>query len=141
MLTPQETAFLDQHGYLNLGQLLSTQEVNAVNDRLEAIMQEEGDRAGAELAESKHIRHPKEEGADRLADLVNKGSVFDIFYTHPRVLAAIEFEYPTTAGLSGTQRPCAEQVRVIGWEEAPDPHFLNYQISISCRVNLGAKGS
>lgn len=90
MLTPQETAFLDQNGYLNLGQLLSSDEVNAVNARLEAIMQEEGDRAGAELAESKHIRHPKEEGADRLADLVNKGSVFDIFYTHPRVLAAIE---------------------------------------------------
>jgi hypothetical protein len=48
-------------------------------------MQTEGDNAGVELAESKYIRHPKEEGADRLADLVNKGAIFDIFYTHSRV--------------------------------------------------------
>ncbi len=90
MLSAQEIEFLDTHGYLNLGQLLSPVEVEAVNARLEGIMMEEGDRAGAELAESKHIRHPKEEGADRLADLVNKGSVFDVFYTHPRVHAGIE---------------------------------------------------
>jgi ectoine hydroxylase-related dioxygenase (phytanoyl-CoA dioxygenase family) len=52
-------------------------------------MLNEGQAAGAELTESKYIRHPKEEGADRLADLVNKGEVFDVFYTHPRVLAGI----------------------------------------------------
>ncbi|NJB86563.1 ectoine hydroxylase-related dioxygenase (phytanoyl-CoA dioxygenase family) [Lewinella marina] len=90
MLTPQEKDFLDTHGYLNLGQLLTPAEVDQINARLAELQQQEGDRAGAELAESKYIRHPKEEGADRLADLVNKGPVFDICYTHPRVLAAIE---------------------------------------------------
>jgi len=90
MLTKQETAFLDTYGYLNLGQLLTAQQVQQINDRLAELLQAEGDNAGAELAESKYIRHPKEEGADRLADLVNKGAIFDIFYTHPRVLAGIE---------------------------------------------------
>lgn len=90
MLTTQETEFLDTYGYLNLGQLLTAKEVQQVNDRIEELMQSEGENAGAELAESKYIRHPKEEGADRLADLVNKGPIFDIFYTHPRVLAGIE---------------------------------------------------
>ncbi|MFN8358204.1 MAG: phytanoyl-CoA dioxygenase family protein [Spirosomataceae bacterium] len=90
MLTPKEIEFLDVNGYLNLGQLLSPEQVNQVNNRLAELMQEEGDNAGAELVASKYIRHPKEEGADRLADLVNKGPVFDIFYTHPRVLAGIE---------------------------------------------------
>lgn len=90
MLTKEEIEFLDTNGYLNLGQLLSTEKVKQINERLAQIKADEGENAGAELAESKYIRHPKEEGADRLADLVNKGPVFDIFYTHPRVLAGIE---------------------------------------------------
>jgi ectoine hydroxylase-related dioxygenase (phytanoyl-CoA dioxygenase family) len=90
MLTKQEIEFLDTYGYLTLGQLLTTEQVKQVNDRIAELMQAEGDNAGLELADSKYIRHPKEEGADRLADLVNKGHVFDVFYTHPRVLAGIE---------------------------------------------------
>jgi ectoine hydroxylase-related dioxygenase (phytanoyl-CoA dioxygenase family) len=90
MLTKQEAAFLDTNGYLNLWLLLTTEQVKQINERLAALLQTEGENAGAELAQSKYIRHPKEEGADRLADLVNKGQLFDIFYTHPRVLAGIE---------------------------------------------------
>jgi ectoine hydroxylase-related dioxygenase (phytanoyl-CoA dioxygenase family) len=90
MVTEEEIASLERDGFLALGQLLSAAEVEAVNRRIEELMQTEGERAGSELMESKYIRHPKEEGADRLADLVNKGELFDIFYTHPRVLAAIE---------------------------------------------------
>lgn len=90
MLTNEEINFLDTYGYLNLGQLLTQEQVNEINDRLAELLRAEGDSAGAELAESKYIRHKKEEGADRLSDLVNKGEIFDIFYTHPRVLAGIE---------------------------------------------------
>ncbi|MCE7054800.1 phytanoyl-CoA dioxygenase family protein [Algoriphagus sp. AGSA1] len=90
MLSTQEIEFLDTHGYLDLGQLLSKDQILQVNDRIDELLQLEGEQAGAELSESKYIRHPKEEGADRLADLVNKGAVFDVFYTHPRVLAGIE---------------------------------------------------
>ena len=90
MLTKHEIEFLDENGYLNLGKLLSDEEVNAVNNRLSEIQSREGENAGAELLHSKYIRHPKEAGADRLADLVNKGEVFDIFYTHPKVLAGIQ---------------------------------------------------
>jgi hypothetical protein len=88
-LTHDEKDFLAEFGYLNLGQLLSTLQVEEINRRILALMEKEGDKAGAELLDSPYIRHPKEEGADRLADLVNKGPVFDIFYTHPRVLAGI----------------------------------------------------
>ena len=88
-LSDAEKAFLDQNGYLNLGVLLQDEELNSIQDRIQELLHEEGTEAGAELAQSKFIRHPKEAGADRLADLVNKGSQFDIFYKHPRVLAAI----------------------------------------------------
>lgn len=90
MLTQQEIETLDQEGYLFLGQLLTETEVAEVNDRIAELMQAEGENAGAEFMASKYMRYPKEAGADRLADLVNKGSLFDKFYTHPRVLAGIE---------------------------------------------------
>ncbi len=88
-LSNKEKTFLDQNGYLVLGQLLSANTLDQVRNRLQQLMVTEADRAGSELLESKHIRHPREEGVDRLADLVNKGEIFDIFYTHPKLLAAI----------------------------------------------------
>ena len=90
MLTPEEKQFLEKNGYLNLGVLLSESEVKSINSRIKELKEIEGENAGKELVESKYIRHPKEEGVDRLADLVNKGEMFDIFYTHPRVLEGIE---------------------------------------------------
>lgn len=89
MLTKEEIETLERDGYLSLGQLLTTDQVKAVNNKIDELINDEGENAGSELFESKYIRHPKEEGADRLADLVNKGSVFDMFYTDSRVLAAI----------------------------------------------------
>ena len=89
MLTPEEKKFLEENGYVNLGVLLSDSELELVNARMEALKEIEGENAGQELVASKYIRHPKEEGADRLADLVNKGEVFDVFYTHPKVLAGV----------------------------------------------------
>lgn len=88
-LSKQERSFLDRNGYLNLGKLLDEQLLKQINDHLQYLLDREGEKAGAELMDSPYIRHPKEEGADRLADLVNKGSIFDIFYTHPKVLAAM----------------------------------------------------
>ena len=88
-LTQDEKDFLDQNGYLNLGILLSNLQVEKINKRINSLMHLEGDKAGSELLDSRYIKHPKEAGADRLADLVNKGEEFDIFYTHPRVLAGI----------------------------------------------------
>jgi len=90
MLTKEEIETLERDGYLGLGQLLTAEQVKAVNNKIDELINAEGENAGSELFESKYIRHPKEEGADRLADLVNKGSIFDMFYTHPRVLAGIK---------------------------------------------------
>ncbi|WP_149303100.1 phytanoyl-CoA dioxygenase family protein [Pareuzebyella sediminis] len=90
MLTKDEITKLYKEGYLCLGQLLTKTQVEEINDRITELLKIEGESAGSELADSKYIRHPKEYGADRLADLVNKGAVFDIFYTHQRVLAGIE---------------------------------------------------
>lgn len=80
---------MDKNGYLILGQLLSEKELSEVRNQVNYLLQQEAESAGAELMESKYIRHPREEGVNRLADLVNKGSVFDKFYTHPKLLSAV----------------------------------------------------
>lgn len=90
MLSQKELETLDRKGFLNLGQLLNSQEVKEVNDKIDELLANEGQKAGSELFESKYIRHPTEDGVDRLADLVNKGRVFDQFYMHPKVLATVE---------------------------------------------------
>lgn len=125
-LTQDEKAFLHQNGYLNLGILLSDDQVNQINKRLEAISSEEGNKSGSELFDSKYIRHPKEEGADRLADLVNKGSVFDVFYNHPRVLSAINEVLGDSFKLSSLNYRAAKpgmglQKLHVDWHEAVSP--------------------
>jgi ectoine hydroxylase-related dioxygenase (phytanoyl-CoA dioxygenase family) len=90
LLNDQERSQLDELGYLPLGKLLSDQELAAVRQRISQLLMLEGENAGSELFDSPHIRHPRETGADRLANLVNKGEVFTQFFSHPRLLAAVE---------------------------------------------------
>ena len=125
-LTPSEKNLLDENGYLNLGQLLSPIDVQKINARISSLMEMEGDNAGSELLDSPYIRHPKEAGADRLADLVNKGEVFDIFYTHPRVLAAIAHVLGMDIKLSSLNYRAAKpgmglQKLHADWHEAVGP--------------------
>ncbi len=88
-LTQEEKIFLSENGYLNLGKLLDDMQLDQIRAHIHALLASEGDAAGSELFDSPYIRHPKEAGADRLADLVNKGPIFDSFYTNPRLLAAV----------------------------------------------------
>ena len=125
-LTPSEKNFLDENGYLNLGQLLSPIDVRKINAKISSLMEMEGDKAGSELLDSPYIRHPKEAGADRLADLVNKGEIFDIFYTHPRVLAAIAHVLGRDIKLSSLNYRAAKpgmglQKLHVDWHETVQP--------------------
>lgn len=125
-LSPAEKQFLDDNGYLNLGQLLSNTEVQLIRDRIAELLLFEGAQAGSELAESEHIRFPKEAGSDRLADLVNKGPVFDLFYTHPRVLAGIAHVLGKEIKLSSLNYRAAKpgmglQRLHADWHESVDP--------------------
>ncbi len=125
-LTQAEKDFLDKNGYLNLGQLLSPEQLDRIRGRIDFLLQKEGEAAGAELLDSPHIRHPKEAGADRLADLVNKGEEFDIFYTHPRVLAAMAHVLGEDFKLSSLNYRAAKpgmglQKLHADWHEAVEP--------------------
>jgi len=80
-LSDEEIQQLDQRGYLPLPAVMSPEEVSAIRERVQELMAEEGDEAGSEFS--------TERGAVRLANLVDKDPLFEICFTHPRVLAAM----------------------------------------------------
>ncbi len=125
-LSDEEKHFLDNNGYLKLGKLLSDAQLEAVREKVNELLRREGAQAGSELFESKYIRHPKEEGAERLADLVNKDPLFDMFYTHPRVLAAVAHVVGDQFKLSslnyrGALPGHGQQKLHVDWHETVEP--------------------
>ena len=81
LISDAERDALDTQGWLRLPQILSPTEVEALRLRQSDLLALEGDNAGKEVHQ--------ESGADRLADLINKGAVYHIVISHARVLAAI----------------------------------------------------
>lgn len=88
-LTSDERESIDTLGYVSLGRLLDDAQLESLRARVRELINEEGEQGGHELFNSDRIKHPKETGADRLANLVNKGVVFDILYTHPKLLSTV----------------------------------------------------
>ncbi len=80
-LSAAEKEALDENGYLPLPGILTAEQVDALRARLQSLEEEEGEEAGKEVHQ--------EAGTARLADLVNKGPIFDLVWTHPKVLAAM----------------------------------------------------
>ena len=80
-LTDAEKEQLDRDGFLPLPGVLSAEQVDALRWRTRELSLQEGADAGKEVHQ--------EAGTDRLSDLVNKDPLFDVCFTHPRVLAAI----------------------------------------------------
>ena len=81
LLTKQNRNELDEKGYTVLPGLIDDQWLEALRTQFEELCAKEGSHAGLEVHQ--------EEGTRRLADLVNKGEMFDTVYTNPTVLAAV----------------------------------------------------
>jgi ectoine hydroxylase-related dioxygenase (phytanoyl-CoA dioxygenase family) len=82
LLTGAEKDHLDHLGFLPLEGVLTLEEVAGFNKRMAELTAAEGDRAGLEVHQEK--------GTDRLADLINKDPMFEVCFSHPRVLAAMK---------------------------------------------------
>ena len=80
-LSVAEKDFLDLNGYLPLGKILTPEQIANMIRRLDKLAELEGEDAGKELHQ--------EDGTIRVSNLVNKGPMFQIGFSHPRVLAAI----------------------------------------------------
>jgi len=82
MLNKAEKRQLDEKGYLVLANLMSDQVLEAFRARVEELFAEEGSAAGSEFKQEPNAR--------RLANLVNKGHIFEQAIATPQVLACME---------------------------------------------------
>ena len=80
-LTDAQRSALDTDGFLVLEEIISPDWLAGLRQAFDEIHDREGDKAGEEVAQM--------EGVRRLADLVNKGSVFDAVYLQPELLTAV----------------------------------------------------
>lgn len=80
-LTKEQRDHLDERGYLALPEAVSPEVVELLRARFDEIVEAEGELAGAEVSQ--------EEGAPRLANLVDKDRLFDHCWNNPRQLAAV----------------------------------------------------
>lgn len=78
MLTPTQKREIDELGYTVIEGYLSTPLLNELRDRVEELLALEGEAAGSEFK--------IEEGARRLANLVDKGEVFERMLLMPELL-------------------------------------------------------
>jgi len=81
MLTGSDRRQLDEEGYLVLPGLMSPEMLERVRSRIEELFAEEGSRSGSEFKQ--------EPGARRLANLVNKGRIFEEIILTPAVQEAM----------------------------------------------------
>lgn len=82
MTMDEIAARLDRDGYVLLPGLMPPSYLEAVRNRIAAILREEGDAAGSEFKQ--------EAGAARLANLVDKGNEFEQLVSNPTVLGYVE---------------------------------------------------
>jgi ectoine hydroxylase-related dioxygenase (phytanoyl-CoA dioxygenase family) len=82
MLSASAKQQLEEQGYLVLPDFLTPDQVAQFNARVEELFAEEGDQAGGEFK--------TEPGARRLANMVDKGELFEKVIETPEVLEGIE---------------------------------------------------
>lgn len=81
-ITHQEQRCLDENGYLVLENFMGAELLAALRRRVDELFAQEGDQAGAEFKQ--------EPGCRRLANLVDKGEVFQTIVAMPRLLECVE---------------------------------------------------
>ena len=83
LLSERQRDELRRKGYTLLRGVIDQAWLAALRERFEDLVAAEGAQAGSEVHQ--------ESGARRLADLVNKGGVFDGVWSHPLLLAAVHY--------------------------------------------------
>jgi hypothetical protein len=81
LLTAEKLRQLDEQGWVALPGVMDDDFLHAIRARVEQLWAEEGEHAGAEFR--------KEPGARRLANLMDKGEVFERVVANPEVLEAV----------------------------------------------------
>jgi Phytanoyl-CoA dioxygenase (PhyH) len=82
-MTNAEKSAIDRDGYLALPDFMSAELLHALRTRVEQLFEIERDRAGAEFKQEPQTR--------RLANLVNKGEIFEQMIVTPEILERVRY--------------------------------------------------
>ncbi|MFJ8015059.1 phytanoyl-CoA dioxygenase family protein [Streptomyces sp. NPDC096339] len=123
LLDKETSRQLDERGFVVLRDLLSVHQVEELRRRLVDLLAEEGESAGTEVN--------KEPGTERVSDLVNKGGVFEVCFTHPLLLAAVhrvlgEFKLSSLSSRSPSTSQGDQPLHADWGGTAPEPG--DYQV-------------
>src|SRR4051812_46525037 len=98
MMTMQQQ--LDAHGFVLLERCMPPDLLTGLRDRIDALLAEEGTAAGGEFLQEAH--------AHRLANLVDKGAIFQRAIVLPEVLAGVRHVLGTDCKLSSLNARAAD---------------------------------
>jgi ectoine hydroxylase-related dioxygenase (phytanoyl-CoA dioxygenase family) len=121
LLSDRQRDELRRKGYTLLPGVIDNDWLAALRQRFEELVAAEGDVAGLEVHQ--------EVGTRRLADLVNKGSVFDGVWSNPRLLAAVHWVIGAPFHLGSLNARDAEPGEGLqalhqdGKRDAPPPRY------------------
>jgi ectoine hydroxylase-related dioxygenase (phytanoyl-CoA dioxygenase family) len=124
LLSAEQSDELDRNGFVAMERALDEATLRKVAGRVDELVATEGAQAGTEFRQ--------EEGTDRLANLVDKGPVFDNCWNYPLQLAAVAHvlswrEFKLTSLNTRSALPSqGRQALHTDWAEAVAPG--DYQI-------------
>ena len=128
LLSDRQRNELRGKGYTLLRGVIDPPWLAALRERFEELMAEEGEKAGLEVHQEK--------GTRRLADLVNKGSVFDRVWSHPLLLAAAHcvIDAPFHFGsLNARDALPGEGLQALHQDAHADPPPYGLQLGVDAR--------
>ncbi|MGR5092690.1 phytanoyl-CoA dioxygenase family protein [Vibrio maritimus] len=81
-LTPRQYDELDTHGFTIIPDVIDPEWLQELRDKFDLLVEKEGDQLA--------IEHHQEETVTRIANLINKGTVWEKVWSHPLVLDACQ---------------------------------------------------
>jgi ectoine hydroxylase-related dioxygenase (phytanoyl-CoA dioxygenase family) len=123
-MTPAQQQQLDTDGYVVLEKLLSSETLVEVGDRVEELYTAEGENAGSEFR--------LEPGSRRLANLMDKGPIFEKLITAPEVLELVEYVLGKNFKLSSfnarSANPYSSEAQPLHCDAAALPDASGYWV-------------
>ena len=115
---------LDQDGYVVLGGFMPEELLDALRRRIEEIFIEEGARAGAEFKQEPQTR--------RLANLVNRGEIFQRVIALPRILEYVAHvlgpEFKLSSLNARSANPYSDWVQPLHCDAGAVPDAMGYWV-------------
>jgi len=123
-MTAAERESLDTQGFVVLSNFLDPQTLKRVRDRVEELYELEGENAGSEFR--------KEPGSRRLANLVDKGEIFQELAAKPEILELVSYvlgeEFKLSSFNARSANPHSNEAQPLHCDSGALPDDWGYSV-------------